>query len=191
MAYYWLMLYRLQLCVKLIKYVRNNSKSEGEWIRDVNIEGTVILTERQAMYVWRNSEVSWCNYCNSGKAISRIITHSECVSVACSVSRARGTLCCHLWSVRLHNIFSLYLINNRIFGGEKKLLNAKCVLIFCTIFVWNISHSKKNSARYQSNINVGLHVKCRPILLSDFNETWIFWTEFRKLLKYQISWNHT
>jgi hypothetical protein len=33
---------------------------------------------------------------------------------------------------------------------------------------------------------IGLHVKC-PLFLSDFNETCILSTEFRKTLKYQIS----
>jgi len=53
----------------------------------------------------------------------------------------------HLWPVRLYNIFPHYLINDTIFGKEK-LLNMKCVLIFSKMFIWNISHSKKNWKRY-------------------------------------------
>jgi len=33
-----------------------------------------------------------------------------------------------------------------------------------------------------------IHVTC-PLLLSDFNETLIFSTEFRKMIKYQLSLN--
>ena len=33
-----------------------------------------------------------------------------------------------------------------------------------------------------------LHVKC-PLMFSDFNETWIFTTDFRKKLKYQLYQN--
>ena len=61
-----------------------------------------------------------------------------------------------------------------------------CVLIFSTNFVWNISHSKKKWARYDKNY-IGFHVKC-PLILSNFNEPWIFSTKFQKHLKYHISW---
>jgi hypothetical protein len=34
---------------------------------------------------------------------------------------------------------------------------------------------------------IGLHVKY-PLFLSDFNESWIFSTGFKKVFKHQISW---
>jgi len=33
---------------------------------------------------------------------------------------------------------------------------------------------------------IGLHVKC-PLFFSVFKEAWIYWADFRKILKYQIS----
>jgi hypothetical protein len=56
-------------------------------------------------------------------------------------------------------------------------------------FLWNISHSKNNSARCDHNcISVGLlHVKYR-LLLSDFNESWSPSMVFRKILKCHIPW---
>jgi hypothetical protein len=46
--------------------------------------------------------------------------------------------------------------------------------------VWNISH-------YKNNWTKAFHVKC-PLFMSDFSENWIFSTDFRKILQYQISW---
>jgi len=36
-------------------------------------------------------------------------------------------------------------------------------------------------------MHIGVHVKY-PLFLSNFNETWIFWTEFWLILRRQISW---
>jgi hypothetical protein len=83
---------------------------------------------------------------------------------------------CHLWPAPLYNIFSHFLINGTIF--EKKVTDTKCVFIFCTAFVWNISHSKKKRARYDKKMYIFLHAKY-SLFLSDFNESWTSLTDFR------------
>jgi hypothetical protein len=51
--------------------------------------------------------------------------------------------------------------------SKTTLLNIKYVLIFSTVFVRNISYSKKNWATYEK-IYVGLHVKY-PLFLPEIN----------------------
>ena len=55
---------------------------------------------------------------------------------------------CHLRTARLYNISSTFSHKRHDFLNKKMLLKAKCALIFSTTFVWNISHSNKNWARY-------------------------------------------
>jgi len=80
-----------------------------------------VKKERQCMDKI-NNEARSCNHCCRGKAV--IITYSESY-LACS---ARAPYC-HLWPVRLYDIFPHYLMNGTIFG--KTLLKIKCVLGFC------------------------------------------------------------
>ena len=63
-------------------------------------------------------------------------------------------LCCHLWPVLLHNFFST--LSHKWHYIRKEVTEHKtCVLIFCTAFVWNISHSKKNWSRYYHKCTYG------------------------------------
>jgi hypothetical protein len=92
-------------------------------------------------------------------------------------------LYCHLWPVRFYHTFPLYLINGTIFG--KSVTEHKmCVWILSPTFVWNISHTTKNSA-------ICCH-KCiyvaRLLFFPDFNDVWIFSINFRKIIKCHISW---
>jgi len=62
-----------------------------------------------------------------------------------------------------------------------------CVLNSSMTFVRNISRYKENLGETRLQMYIGLHIKY-PLPLSDFNGPQIYWTDFRKRLKYQISW---
>jgi len=84
---------------------------------------------------------------------------------------------CRLRPASLYNTFLLRLIKGKIF--EKKIIVHKmCVLITSTTFVWYISHSKKNWAKYYQ-MYIGVDVKWQ-LLLCDFKDTWIFSIVFEK-----------
>ena len=82
--------------------------------------------------------------------------------------------------------FSHYLINDTIFEKEKFL----CTKWLCWFSLQSLSGTFLIFRRTERDMIKSVywsHVKY-PLFLSDFNETWIFLTDFRKILRYQISW---
>jgi hypothetical protein len=102
----------------------------------------------------------------------------------------RHNVICELYG---STIFSILFHKRHDF--RKKITEHKIrVLILSTTYVWNISHPKKNWTRYDEKMYIGLHVQC-PLFGSDFNETLILSTDFRKIFRHQIScksvhWEH-
>jgi hypothetical protein len=72
------------------------------------------------------------------------------------------------------------------FSGVGAMEYNTCVSIISTPSVRNISHSEKNSARYYHECTYVFTQSAR-FLKPFLNQTWIFLTHFRKILKYQIS----
>jgi hypothetical protein len=88
-----------------------------------------------------------------------------------------------IWPAPLYIIFPHYLINGTTFG-KKKLLNTKRMFWFSLQFVSETFLILRRNERDMIKMYIGIHVK----YLSDFIEIWIFRTEFRKILQYEISW---
>jgi hypothetical protein len=89
---------------------------------------------------------------------------------------------CHLSPARLYNIFPHYLINRTIFL-KKKLLDTKCELWFSLRL-----SSETFLILRRTEWEIIKNVYWYHLFLFDFNDTWISSTDFRKILKYQISW---
>ena len=89
--------------------------------------------------------------------------------------------CCHLWPVRLYNIFPHYLINGTIFG--KKLLNTNCVFWYSVQLLSDTFLILRRIQQDMIEMCVGLRVLCR-LLLSALNGTWSSSTNFRNVLKF-------
>ena len=99
---------------------------------------------------------------------------------------ACAVLYCHLWSVWPYHIFPYYLITARFFW--KRLLNIKCVF-WCSIqLLFEKNSFQEESSKIWSQKYISVHVKY-PLFLWQFNETWIFSTDYWKSLKYNTSRN--
>ena len=89
-----------------------------------------------------------------------------------------------LQPVRLYHIFPRSPVNDTIF--EKCLLNIRSV---CEFSLHVLSETFLILRRSERDIITNVHwSSCKvAVILSDFNENYIFSTDFRKILKYQVS----
>jgi hypothetical protein len=92
---------------------------------------------------------------------------------------------CHLLPGCLCVIFPQYVINVTNFG--ERLLNIKCVFWFSLQILCETFLILRITEQELIKIYFGLYVKY-PLFFPDFKQTWIFSTNFRKILKYQIPW---
>jgi len=88
--------------------------------------------------------------------------------------------------IRLYLIFPIYLSNGTIFGGGGDIEYKMCAFIFTTTLPETFLILRKTEREMIKKTYIGLHGNY-PLSLSDFNETGIFSTDFRKILEYQIS----
>ena len=128
---------------------------------------------QQAKYVYRNIEARSCNQCGSGRAI--IITQSGYVFIALDIQHAMRMRHVVICGLSRSTIFFLHIISWTSRLSKQKFTEH----IFSTAFVWNVFHCKKNWDRRDKR-NVRRSAYKVAIFLWDFNETWIFSTDFQK-----------
>ena len=119
-------------------------------------------------------EARSCNHRCSGRAS---ITHCYWVFAAVVIQHAMRM--CHIVICGLpHSTIFFQIIS----------LSTKCIFWFPLQILSEIFFILRRIEWDMIKMSSGFHVQC-PLQLSDFNETWIFSTYFRKkTLKYKISW---
>jgi hypothetical protein len=146
------------------------------------------------MYVQHNIEARSCKHCCCGKSIS--IAHSECVFVALVIQHAKRMRHIVICGLSGCTIF-FYIISlkahfrekkKRKEKKEKKRLKVKCVFWCSVQLLCEICLIISRNDQYMIK-NVYWSSRKVLVILSDCNETWIFVTDFRKILKYLFNEN--
>jgi len=118
-----------------------------------------ITTTRDRQFTYKgNIKSHSCNHCCSGKTTS--IAYSGCV-------------CFSALSHKRDNFRKTKVIDYKLYVSISSTNLSETLLIL------------RRTERHVIKKVIGFHVKYLSIL-SDFNESWIFSTDFRKILKHQL-----
>jgi hypothetical protein len=131
------------------------------------------------MHVKRNTETWSCKYCCSGQTISIAYCVCVCVCVFVALVFHHAMRMRHIVTWGLSGSFCIlshYLTNGAIF---RKLLNIQNVFWFFLQLLSETFLILRTTERDMIKMYIDLHVKY-PLFLSDFNDTLIFWKDFRK-----------
>jgi hypothetical protein len=103
---------------------------------------------------------------------------SHCLSVALVTWHAMSmSHFVNLWPVWFYLIFPHYLFNGTTYGKKNIIQDKICFLFFSATIVWNISHSKKNWARYC--------YKCQKVFMQSASYS------CQILMNLEFPWNNT
>ena len=127
----------------------------------------------QALLLWKRNKyyTTWvCVFVALGIQHAKLMNCVTCISMTCPAVQRFSTLS-----------------HKRNDFREKKVTKTKYVFWFSLQRFSETFLILRRNARDMIKMFIGLRVKY-PLFLSAFNETWIFSTDFRKILKYQIRW---
>jgi hypothetical protein len=111
---------------------------------------------------------------------------SACLWLYLSIKQSAWAIVyCHMWPVWLYHILPHDRLNGTIF--RKKVIEHKmCFWFSIQLLSEKFLILRRNQWATITNVHKS---SCKvPIILSDFNETWVVSKDFWKILKHQISW---